>query len=108
MIPIRDELPTKRFPLVTVTLISINVFLFLFEIIQGQELNSFLNAGGLVPANLWGKGPQSDYFLPPWSTLISSIFLHGNVLHLGSNMLYLWIFGNNVEDFLGRFHYLVF
>jgi len=89
-------------------LIAINIIIFLFEILQGQGLEPFFRYGGLVPATLWGKGELNTSFISPWLTLISSIFLHGNILHLGSNMLYLWIFGNNVEDFLGHFHYLIF
>jgi membrane associated rhomboid family serine protease len=108
MIPIRDELPTRKFPFITVILIAINIIIFLFEILQGQGLEPFFRYGGLVPATLWGKGELNTSFISPWLTLISSIFLHGNILHLGSNMLYLWIFGNNVEDFLGHFHYLIF
>lgn len=108
MIPIRDELPTRRFPFITVILIAINIFIFLFEILIGQGLEPFFRYGGLVPASLWGKAELSTSFISPWFTLFSSMFLHGNILHLGSNMLYLWIFGNNVEDFLGRFHYLIF
>ncbi len=108
MIPIRDELPTRKFPFITVILIAINIIIFLFEILQGQGLEPFFRYGGLVPATLWGKGELNTSFISPWLTLISSIFLHGNILHLGSNMLYLRIFGNNVEDFLGHFHYLIF
>ena len=108
MIPIRDELPTRKFPFITVFLISLNVFLFLFEMVQGQGLDLFLKQGGLIPAVLWGQETISGSFLHPWLTLLSSMFLHGNILHLGSNMLYLWIFGNNVEDFLGHFQYLIF
>ncbi|QPM69355.1 rhomboid family intramembrane serine protease [Atribacter laminatus] len=108
MIPIRDELPTRKFPFITVILIVINIFIFLFEILLGHRLEPFFQYGGLVPASLWGRGELSTSFVTPWFTLFSSMFLHGNILHLGSNMLYLWIFGNNVEDFLGRFHYLIF
>jgi len=77
-------------------------------LIQGPRLDSLVLRAGLVPAVIWGKYSILGSFFHPWFTLFSSMFLHGNVLHLASNMLYLWIFGNNVEDFLGHFHYLVF
>jgi len=108
MIPIRDELPTRKFPFVTVVLIIVNSLFFLFEYNQGRAVESLMGQGGLIPAAIWGKYPTPGIFLYPWFTFFSSLFFHGNVLHLASNMLYLWIFGNNVEDFLGHLHYLVF
>jgi len=71
-------------------------------------LELFFRQVGLVPAFLWGGKEITTSLILPWLTLFSSMFFHGNILHLGSNMLYLWIFGNNVEDFLGHFHYLLF
>ncbi len=108
MIPIRDELPTRKFPIITVVLIFTNILVFLFEIFQGPRLELFFRQVGLVPAFLWGEKEITTSLISPWLTLFSSMFFHGNILHLGSNMLYLWIFGNNVEDFLGHFHYLLF
>lgn len=109
MIPIRDELPTRRFPIVTVTLILVNTMVFLYEASLGPGQEALFFQAGLVPAFLWGKVQLlRESFLPPVLTLLTSTFLHGNFWHLFSNMWYLWIFGNNVEDFLGRWHFLLF
>ncbi len=107
MIPIRDELPTRRFPYVTVVLIVLNILFFLYELSLGSRLEAFVYQAGLIPAVLWGK----VHFwagLPSYLRIFSSMFLHGGLVHLFFNMLYLWIFGNNVEDFLGHFHFLLF
>uniref|UniRef100_A0A7V3YMQ7 Rhomboid family intramembrane serine protease n=1 Tax=Candidatus Caldatribacterium californiense TaxID=1454726 RepID=A0A7V3YMQ7_9BACT len=109
MIPIRDELPTRRFPVVTVALILVNTAVFLYEVSLGPARELFFFQAGLVPAFLWGKTQLLHGFsVPPLLTLLTSIFLHGSFFHLLSNMWYLWIFGNNVEDFLGRWQFLLF
>ena len=108
MIPIRDELPTRRFPIITVSLVVANVVFFIYELLLRPQLEAFLFQAGLVPAVLWGKARLLTPSIPPFLTIFTSMFLHGNLFHLLSNMLYLWIFGNNVEDFLGPFHYLLF
>jgi membrane associated rhomboid family serine protease len=86
---------------VTYALIAINVLVFvLLELPQGENLDAFLNRWGTIPAEIAaGNG---------LITLITSMFLHGGWLHLGSNMLFLWIFGDNVEDAFGHVLYLVF
>ncbi|MGQ9622981.1 MAG: rhomboid family intramembrane serine protease [Candidatus Caldatribacteriaceae bacterium] len=109
MIPIRDELPTRRFPIITVLLIVANIVVFVYEQNLGRGQEAFFFQAGLVPAFLWGKAQfLHGTLIPPALTLLTSIFLHGNFLHLLFNMWYLWIFGNNVEDFLGRGHFLLF
>ena len=109
MIPIRDTIPSKNYPVANNTIIGINVIIFLFEMSQGANLDRFVYIYGLVPARY--SMPQiSSYFttgqqLFSW---LSFMFLHGGFWHLLGNMWFLYIFGDNVEDRLGPFRYLVF
>jgi membrane associated rhomboid family serine protease len=97
MIPLRDVIPSRTTPYITITIIAINALAFLFEISLPHEvLNSFLTVYGVVPA----------YFSAP--TLVTSMFLHGGWLHIIGNMWYLWIFGDNVEDRVGHGRFIVF
>lgn len=101
MIPIRDDAPRSVTPYVTYTLIALNTLVFLFELsLSPEALNQFLFQFGVVPA-LYTQGSVS---LVP---LISSTFLHGGWLHLIANMWALYIFGDNIEDYLGGFKYLL-
>ncbi|MFQ5933935.1 MAG: rhomboid family intramembrane serine protease [Dehalococcoidia bacterium] len=150
MFPISDPgLPTRRFPIVNVTLIAISVVVFLYEvfILNDFELTRFFNNYGVVPYEISGKGDISELIQagddsvlgiegvrgmliqsrqidlisgvtlrdpyeggPPtvWLTPFTSMFLHGGWMHLIGNMVFLWVFGDNVEDRLGRIKYLVF
>ncbi len=108
MLPFRDRIPTRHFPIVTLTLIAINVVVFLIELLilgGGGEtaLDQAIYLFGVVPARV-----ASDLGPMTWVTLVTSMFLHGGWMHLLGNMLYLWIFGNNVEDVMGRFWFIVF
>jgi membrane associated rhomboid family serine protease len=97
MIPLRDVIPSRTTPGVTVTLIALNVAVYLFQLLlseRGQD--AFLLAFGVVPA----------YFSV--ASMFTSMFVHGGIAHLGGNMLFLWIFGDNVEDRLGHGRFLVF
>src|SRR5687768_9340042 len=97
MIPLRDVIPTRTTPVVTITLIVLNAVAFLYELLLDEEtLNVFLIYWGLVPAAF------------SWVTVLTSMFLHGGFLHFAGNMLYLWIFGDNVEDRMGHGRYLTF
>ena len=97
MIPLRDVIPSRTTPYVTVTIIVLNAIAWVFELSLPHEvLNSFISVYGVVPA----------YF--SWPTLITSMFLHGGWMHVIGNMWYLWIFGDNVEDSLGHGLFLVF
>ena len=96
MIPLRDVIPSRTTPFITVSVIAVNTLAFLYELSLGEQLNLFLIEFGLVPAEF------------SIVTLFSSMFLHGGFLHFGGNMLYLWIFGDNVEDRLGHGRFLVF
>jgi membrane associated rhomboid family serine protease len=113
MIPLRDANPTSRTPLVTLSLIVACFVVFAWELgvlASGGDaaLEAFISTWGVVPADLtaaWGRG---DYLSHETATLVTSQFLHGSWLHLLGNMLYLWIFGNNVEDRFGRLGFLGF
>ena len=113
MIPISDAMTRRSFPLVNLFLIVANILVFVvYELGQPSEraLDQFIRAAGVVPVEV-----VSGRDVPPlaplgsiYTTLLTSMFLHGGFLHLGSNMLYLWVFGDNVEDTLGHVPYLVF
>lgn len=108
VIPLRDDLPTSRPPVFTVGLIAANVALFLWQVL-GVGMEASVAWGGLVPARLLGLvPPAAPPALPALVTLFSSMFLHGSFAHIGGNMLFLWVFGNNVEDALGRPRFLAF
>jgi len=105
MIPIKDENPTRRFPVVTVLLLVANIFAFAYELTLSEaELHAFIDRWA-VNASRLAVDPLS---LANLVTLFTAIFLHAGWLHLGGNMLYLWIFGNNVEDRLGRVAFIAF
>jgi membrane associated rhomboid family serine protease len=109
MIPIRDTIRSQTYPIVNSVLIAINVAVFLIELSQGQALDKFIYVYGLVPARY--SVPQfSSYFTVSQQVIafLSFMFLHGGFLHLLGNMWSLYIFGDNVEDRLGHFRYLVF
>lgn len=110
MIPLHDDPPRRIFPAVTIVLIVVNVLAWLYEAGLGRQLDAFVQAYGAVPLeittgrDLAPPAPLGNVYL----TLLTSMFLHGGWLHLGSNMLYLWIFGDNVEDVFGHAGYLIF
>jgi membrane associated rhomboid family serine protease len=112
MFPIGDDRGSGQGPaIVTIALIILNVLAFLLELGQGSEgaLQSFITAWGVVPREYSvGRDLPPLIPLPFWSTLITSMFLHGGWLHLGGNMLYLWIFGDNIERAMGSARFLVF
>ncbi len=111
MVPIRDDNPTRTTAYVTYTLILLNVLVFIYEAsLMGPRLESFFDTWAVVPAELTASLAGSPNFSVPGEalTLITSQFLHGGLLHVGGNMLYLWIFGNNVEDEMGHWRFLIF
>jgi len=111
MVPIRDNNPTTITPIVTYGLIAANILVFLYEAnLPPQSLNGFFHLAAVVPRELTASfaGIPVNQPVPEWATLITSQFLHGGLLHLGGNMLFLWIFGNNVEDRLGHVRFLIF
>ncbi len=108
-IPLKDENPTQRFPVVTVVLIILNILIFLYQIFSPEGLQYFVLRMGAIPYEITHFTTISHLpRISPPLTLLTSLFLHGSFLHLFGNMLYLWIFGNNIEDFLGPFRYILF
>jgi len=108
-IPLKDENPTSRFPYVTIFFIALNISIFLYQIFSPEGLPFFVYRMGTIPYEIthFTSMPNLPRLSPPL-TLIISMFLHGSILHLFGNMLYLWIFGNNIEDFLGPFRFILF
>ncbi|MBV9311172.1 MAG: rhomboid family intramembrane serine protease, partial [Solirubrobacterales bacterium] len=143
MIPIKDNIPTDRFPVVTVALIVINVIAYLLAIrhggslISGPDTHEVLKYGAIPQALthsgvhcaevarqtvfgpsepqvlcnsqvLAANGIPAENTLPAWETVFTAMFMHGSILHIGGNMLFLWIFGNNVEDSMGPVKFVAF
>lgn len=110
MIPLKDNIRPRRFPLVNKTLIGINVLVFLYQVLlSSQEVQELVFTFGVVPRQLTTLTP-GDLILEgfaPLLPLFTATFLHGGWLHLVGNMLYLWVFGDNIEDCLGPLKYLV-
>ena len=105
MIPLRDANPTHKTPVVTITLIVLNVLIYGYEWLISSEpsqMLAFFDQWAIIPVQLMNN------FAPEAITLFSAMFLHGSWLHLGGNMLYLWIFGDNLEDRMGKGRYIVF
>ena len=126
MIPLKDNIPTDRFPIVTVALILANVVVYLLSIRHGGSLisgpdarevvkygatpyaltHSGVHCGVISPTELGcGRGVSG---LPAWQTVFTAMFMHASILHIAGNMLFLWIFGNNVEDSMGPIRFLIF
>jgi membrane associated rhomboid family serine protease len=109
LIPLRDINPTERFAIVTFTLIVLNSAVFIYELTLGtMGGETFLVSFALIPKRLFYPDPVMRGMIPAAATLFTSMFLHGGWLHIAGNMLYLWIFGNNVEDATGRVRFIVF
>ncbi len=108
MIPLRDTIPSRRAAWVMLALVHLNVLVFFWELWQGHAAEAWLYRFGVVPSAWVWEQPSDVLELPQrlW-TLVTSQFFHGGLLHLGSNMLYLWIFGDNVEDRLGHGRFLL-
>jgi len=109
MIPLRDTIPSRTFPYMTIMLIIINGVIFLFEMSLGKNLNDFINIFGVIPERYFNLAYISEVspvirYLP----FFSSIFLHGGWFHVLWNMWFLWIFGDNVEDHFGHFKFFLF
>ena len=103
MIPLRDLNPRRRFPVATVVLILLNVLVFLYELILPPDgLDAMVHTWGLVPSRLMALE------LGGFVSLFSSMFVHSGFMHLGGNMLYLWIFGDNIEGALGSVRFVFF
>lgn len=113
MIPIRDLNHTRRTPVVTWTLIAVNVLIFVSSLTLGTaEAEALVMRFGVIPDVIvngnWASPRADGGALGSWVTPVTSMFLHGGLLHLGSNMLFLHVFGDNVEDVLGRGRFVLF
>jgi len=129
--PLKDDIPTRRFPVLTVAIIAINIVMFFG--FQGaftgsdEKFNDRVVEYGAIPYEISHPGDECEEAggkllcegqdggtedageqAPTWLTLLTSMFMHGGLLHLGGNMLFLWIFGNNIEDSMGRPRFVVF
>jgi membrane associated rhomboid family serine protease len=110
-LPLKDENPASSFPFMTIGLILVNSLIFFHQISMDMaESQRFIYAWGAIPYQIiHGEGLYNHSpLIPIRLTIFSSMFLHGGFFHLFGNMLYLWIFGNNIEDVLGHFRFLVF
>ena len=104
MIPLRDNNPRRSVPVVTYSLIALNILAFFWQLSLGANLERALFEIAFIPARYWIPGNWVfDLY-----TIVVSMFLHGSIMHIGSNMLYLFIFGDNIEDRLGKTRYLIF
>ncbi len=127
MLPLKDDVPTQSFPLLTVLIIGVNVVIYLYELVLGlpgeasraaaaaaeRAYEAFIYEFGLIPCRIGDVCPGRLATMlagapPPWLTVFTSMFVHGGLFHVGGNMLYLWIFGNNVEDVMGKLRFAVF
>jgi membrane associated rhomboid family serine protease len=103
MIPIRDQIPTKRVPVINYLLITANVIVFIFQWLAGPYEEKLVYEFALIPASF-----LSNISLGEITDIFTSMFMHAGFAHIAGNMLYLWIFGDNVEDSMGSLKYLIF
>ena len=110
MIPVSDANPLRRFPVVNWALIALNIAVFVYELtLSPVQLDQLIAMWGMTPGALLGSFAHVTSASPAvWATLITSQFLHAGWLHILGNMLFLWVFGDNIEDVLGHFSYLFF
>jgi membrane associated rhomboid family serine protease len=110
MLPISDENPTRSVPIVTYLLLAANIAVFAYQLSLGPAIEQFFLSCAFIPAELvTGQDIAPPSCVQPhYLTILTSMFMHGGFLHIGANMLFLWIFGNNVEDSMGSLKYLIF
>lgn len=103
MIPLKDDLRSASRPIVTYIILGLNIIVFLYELSLGQHLNNFIRQFGAIPFDIFHPAGLLSY-----TTLFSSMFIHANLMHILGNMLFLWIFADNVEDRLGHLKFILF
>ena len=111
MIPLKDDNPTFGKPIVTYFIIGLCIFVFLIQLSsQSYKNGQLFYSYGLIPSVLMNNNqlPMNLYAIPSWITIFTSMFMHGGFMHLLGNMLYMWIFADNIEDNLGPTKFLVF
>lgn len=106
MIPFKDDNPVRVFPFVTIGIIALNVVVYILGLISPLGPERIVYSFGAIPHNLFTF--EKSQPIGPVATIFSSMFLHGGLFHLAGNMLYLWIFGDNIEDSIGHLRFLVF
>jgi membrane associated rhomboid family serine protease len=106
MFPYKDDNPTETTPFVTIGIIALNILVFLLQVVADVDGKRIVYAYGAIPHNIVSF--ESTQPIHPLLTLFTSMFMHGGVFHIFGNMLYLWIFGNNIEDRLGHFRFILF
>ncbi len=105
MFPISDDNPSGLTPFVTWTLIGVCVLVFLIQFsMSDREAQATIYSFGMIPARVFDKAqlPPELAVVPAWTTVITSMFMHAGVLHIAGNLLFLWVFGDNVEDAMGH------
>jgi membrane associated rhomboid family serine protease len=108
LIPYKDTNPTQRFPVITLLLIITNIIVYYFQVTTKSNFN-VTQEFALIPSEIiTGKNLDNSQYISPYLTSISYMFLHGGILHIAFNMLFLWIFGNNIEDRMTFWGFLVF
>ncbi|MCG8400059.1 MAG: rhomboid family intramembrane serine protease [Firmicutes bacterium] len=109
MIPLKDSAKSRTFPFVNVTIIVLNLGIYFYEMmLEPYQLNQVFYTYGLVPADVLNALSAGEALTPLLANFITATFIHGGWFHVLSNMLFLWVFGDNVEDRLGRTKYLLF
>ncbi len=111
MIPLKDDNPTSGKPIVTYCIIALCILIFLLQLSsQSYKSGQLFYSYGLIPSILMGHNqlPMDLYIIPGWLTILTSMFLHGGFMHLAGNMLYMWIFADNIEENLGPSKFLLF
>ena len=103
MIPIRDQIPTRHVPVINYLLIAANIIVYVLMWLAGPSQESLVYQFAMIPSNLTTGLDLGDI-----TDIFTSMFMHAGLMHIAGNMLYLWIFGDNVEDRMGHFKYLVF
>lgn len=103
MLPLRDNIRSNSRPIVTYIILGINILVFIYEISLGTHLDMFVKQFGAVPYNIFNPVGLASY-----TTLFTSMFMHANLMHIIGNMLFLWIFADNIEDRLGHIMFIVF
>jgi len=106
MIPYKDDNPISITPFSTILIISLNILIFIMQIMFGEDGKSIVYNYGALPHNIISF--QSSQPIPPVLTIFTSMFMHGGLFHLVMNMLFFWIFGNNIEERLGHVRFIVF
>ena len=109
MIPLKDTIPSRSFPFVNIFIIILNILVFAYELSLGRSLDRFILSYGVIPIKFYYLLARQPFsLLKIFFPFLSSVFLHGGWIHIIGNMLYLWIFGDNVEDRMGHIRYFVF